>query len=54
MLPPATELHLATLLCIQKDKYYVSKDLAMFSMVPLEGFKTCAAMGCRRLQRIFE
>ena len=41
MLPPPTELQLALLLAFKRNKFYCSKDLAMFSTVKLDGYKTC-------------
>ncbi len=41
MLPPPTELHLAFLLAFRKNKLYSTRDFTKYSIVPLEGYKTC-------------
>lgn len=41
MVPPPTELQLATLLAFRKGKMYSTRDFAKFSSVPLEGYKKC-------------
>lgn len=41
MLPPPTELQLATLLAFKKGKIYATRDFTLLSTIPLEGYKTC-------------